>query len=350
MLLTLRNRIGTYIGISITGCCTNVYIFEKIININSQITTLITFSQTLFIFLSIAIYLDHNKYWENLKKQGKEKKFNDFINLEFLIPLLSQSLTSNMSNYVFQYNLPMPVHIIFRSSSTAMTLLLGWLIWKKRYTWDKVYGSLIIAIGTVIFTIAVSQNEVIDNDIGNENDFDNDANYFMGILLLLTSTIINSLTSLFKEDIYLQNKKGNKRNKNKQTFEWQEILYYNYLFGVIFYLPMIGQLYREIYIVQNIKKIGLRRLLITNWITQLICIIGVNMLVFKISALSLAIILLIRRFLSLFLSIYVFGTNVSLIGYIGIIFVIIGAIIYSFASKIYYGSGYRSEYEVLKKE
>ncbi|KAG0681209.1 golgi uridine diphosphate-N- acetylglucosamine transporter [Pichia californica] len=214
----------------------------------------------------------------------------------------------------------MPTHIIFRSSGTAMTILLGYLLWNKRYNKEKIFGSALIAIGTILFTLDAKGEMVYE-----ENENDNYQDNLTGISLLLLATIINSMTSLYKEQIY-----QGKKNDTKKI-EWREVLYYNYFYGIIMYIPLLGKVNNELQRLKTLDGIIIFTFLM-NWITQLTCILGVNILTFKISALSLTIVLLVRRFLSLIISIYIFNNSIHFNGFLGIIAVFTGAIVYSFGS------------------
>jgi UDP-xylose/UDP-N-acetylglucosamine transporter B4 len=314
------NRALNFIGFTVSGCCLNVYSFEKLLRINSQITTLLTFTQYLFIFISMSIYLKYIGYWNKQNDMKKKAiKYSDTLNFQYIFPVISQTLTANLSNYVFQYNLSMPTHIILRSSSATITIFLGWIIWGKKYSLDKIFASILIGIGTILFTFDVKNLQ--DNSNTSNNYIENEK--LIGILLLLSATIINCLTSLYKERIY--------QNKNTKL-NWLEVLYYNYFYGLLLYSPFINTIFKEF---ENIKiDKNMSGLFTFNWITQLCCIIGVNILVFKVSALSLSIILLIRRFLSLFFSIYFFQIPIGTKGYIGIFVLTLGTLIYSFGDRL----------------
>lgn len=304
------HSVSTFIGITVSGCCSNVYTFEKLIKSNSQITTLITFSQYLFIFVIISIYLKYTGYWKK-----NPQSFYKTINFQYLLPVISQNLTAILNNYVFQYDLPMPTHIILRSLGSAITLLLDWIIWGKRYSFNKILGSELVGIGAILFTIDV---KTTSDESASRRDT------FVGILILLGATIINSITSLYKERIY---------QDHSNEIDWKKVLYYNYFYGLLFFIPLTNTILQE-YERTN-PDFETFRLFGFNWITQLCCILGVNILSFKVTALSLTIILLLRRFLSLFLSIYIFETPISLKGYIGAIFVILGTITYLFGKNMF---------------
>lgn len=320
----ISNNVPLFIGFTISGCCANVYTFEKILQLDSKITTLVTFSQYLFIFLSFSVYLRLTGFWKIRKSQHVFSLEVDKINLEFWIPMVLQNISAYIGNLVFQYNLSMPTHIIFRSSNTAITIFLGWTFWNKRYSFEKIIGSTLIAIGTIIFTIFLNSLQTKDT-VSNNGIENNVSNTLLGIFLLILATVINSITSLYKETIYQDEEKG---------LNWKEVIYYNYLYGLVFYIPFLSTIYREFQDLQMISIISNKNIVETiflmNWITQLLCIIGVNILVFRISALSLTIVLLVRRFLSLILSVYIFGNSISGICWIGVLLVFFGAFIYSF--------------------
>lgn len=308
-------KIPIYVAYTIGGCCSNVYTFEKLLKINSQMTTLITFSQYLFIFIFMTIYLTYIGYW---KDGGFIHRLSQTFEARILLPIIVQNVSANIGNYVFQFDVPMPTHIIFRSSSAVMTLFLGWCIWNKRYSIWKVVGSVLIAIGISLFTIDMtSLQEGGATDSHHENP-----HQYVGISLLLLATIMNSLLSLYKESVY---------QDSKNELDWKGVLYYNYFYGILFYVPFCNTILREFHTTRaNFPLSGnVAQLFLANWITQLGCILGVNILVFRVSALSLTIILLIRRFISLFLSIFVFGTELSIYGYVGIFLVICGTFTYS---------------------
>lgn len=324
-IYTIFNQVPIFILITIFGCCSNVYSFEKLLQIDSQITTLVTLTQFVIIFIIVSIYLKVSSFWDQNIKTTKSAKSSAF-NYQFFIPIFSQVLSSYLGNLVFQYDLPMPAHIIFRSSGTAMTILLGWLIWNKKYGNEQIIGSTLIAIGTMLFTIDVSGNN--GGDTGSSRN-----NNIIGYGILIFSTLINSLTSLYKEHIYQDNSTATKK------LEWKEVLYYNYLYGMLVYIPLIPRIFQEYEILiriledRNIPYLEAFGMFSINWITQLICILGVNLLCFKVSALSLTIILLIRRFLSLILSIIIFNNPINFVGIIGSLLVFFGALIYAFGGK-----------------
>lgn len=286
----------------ITGCCFNVFTFEKLLEIDNKTTNLITFAQNIFIFLAISLYLAYTHYWDNRKARLSITSWN------VAVPILLQTLGANVNNFVFQYNLSMPTHIIIRSSGTVTTLLLGWVFFNKKYTMRQIIGSTLIAVGTVLFTLNAGQQLESSS-----------RSSIMGVCLLLGTTIMNSGLSLYKESIY---------TRDGSKMDWKGALYYNTVYGLLFYIPLVGTIKQELLSLWRSNQ-SFGELLGWNLVTQMSCILGVNLLVFKVSALSFTIILLIRRFLSLFLSMYIFETPVGQWGIFGIGLVILGSLTYS---------------------
>lgn len=324
----IRYEIPLFIGYMTTGCCSNVYTFERLIKINSKTTTLLTLCQYIFIFSISIIYLIFNKYWLNNNNNNYKTKF---YLPKYFIPVLFQTLTSHMSNYVFQLGFTIPTHIIIRSMSTTITMILGLLIWKKSYNrkksynWKKIIGSIMVVIGNILFTFDL-ENIKFGNIKLNNNDS------YLGILILIFADLINSIVMLYKENIYQNNEKGNNHNKN---LEWKSALFYYNFYAIIFYIPFSFSIKNEFNLFMknlndnNDNYSEILQIILWNLITQLSCILGVNILVFKISALSMSVIMLLRRFISLFLSIYIFNKNINILGYFSIGIVILGTFIYA---------------------
>jgi solute carrier family 35 (UDP-xylose/UDP-N-acetylglucosamine transporter), member B4 len=334
-------EIPIYIAVTVAGCCSNVYIFEKLLHVSSQITTLITFSQYLFIFVLMSIYLWYVRFWDEFTETITIKNENDVVqevqitrkrtiydtfSYEFMIPLVGQVVSSHLNNDVFRYDLPMPTHIIFRSSQAVSTLFFGWCFWHKTYGILKIVGSALIAIGVVLFTL--------DVQIKPQADATAQQNSIIGISILMVITVMNSLCSLYKEQVY---QRKDQTDPTLIRFDWKEIVYYNHMFGLIFYIPMCTQIYKEFCTFKDIVDVvqdgHVMGMLFYNWVTQLVCIVGVNVLLFKVTALTLTIILLVKRFLSLLLSIVMFKAPVGTKGYMGIAFVFAGAVTYSYRKR-----------------
>ena len=100
---------------------------------------------------------------------------------------------------------------------------------------------------------------------------------------------------------------------------------------------MSPTIYREFGVVLQSKQVTLgafkfpRQLLslTVNVLTQFICTKGVNMLAGETSALTVTVVLLVRKFVSLILSVIFYGSYMSTLGMIGSIIVFGSAAYYS---------------------
>lgn len=109
------------------GCCANAITLEQLTLSHPRFGSLITFLQ----FLLIALYgLAGHLRWTWLGPRLKPRRIH-------IVPYIGQVVLfygiSMLNNWAFAYNIPMPVHIIFRSGGLVVSMLFGWLISKKRY-------------------------------------------------------------------------------------------------------------------------------------------------------------------------------------------------------------------------
>jgi UDP-xylose/UDP-N-acetylglucosamine transporter B4 len=108
------------------GCCANALTLEQLTLTYPNFGTLITFLQ----FLLIALHgLPGHVYWTRTGPRLKPRRIH-------IGPYVGQVVLfygiSMLNNWAFGYNIPMPVHIIFRSGGLVVSMLFGWLISKKR--------------------------------------------------------------------------------------------------------------------------------------------------------------------------------------------------------------------------
>lgn len=69
-------------------------------------------------------------------------------------------VVSVCNNYAFDFNIPMPLHMIFRAGSLIANMIMGILILNKTYTFSKYLSVLMITGGIVICTV-ISGSDVV---------------------------------------------------------------------------------------------------------------------------------------------------------------------------------------------
>lgn len=217
-------------------------------------------------------------------------------------------VTSVLNNLVFQYNVTMPVHIICKSLSTCFNMLLGVLFYGKRYPMGKVVGNLVIIVGVCTVTLSREQGSLyIDwgNGLG------------IGVILLVLSMVSASWLGLYTEITFRQ-----------YGLYWQENLLMIHLASLPAFLLLYKQLHLEM--VNTSWNLHTVVLLTVNCITQLICVKSVNKLSSITSSLNLNLVLTLRKFISLLISVCVIsGSSLTTTELQGCALVVLGLIVYS---------------------
>uniref|UniRef100_A0A1B0B9Y2 UDP-xylose and UDP-N-acetylglucosamine transporter n=1 Tax=Glossina palpalis gambiensis TaxID=67801 RepID=A0A1B0B9Y2_9MUSC len=192
------------------GCCSNVIFLELLIKYDPGSGNLITFSQ----FLIIAI--------EGFIFTSKFGKVKPVIGLrDYGILVLMFFLTNVCNNYAFNFNIPMPLHMVFRAGSLMANMLMGIAILKRRYVISKYLSVLLITVGIVMCTL-VSANEVEDTSnpklkstAAKNEEYSAIFWWTLGIIILTIALLISACMGIYQEFLY---RKYGKRSR--------EALYY----------------------------------------------------------------------------------------------------------------------------
>jgi UDP-xylose/UDP-N-acetylglucosamine transporter B4 len=118
------------------GCCSNVYSLEMLVKSVPSSGNLITFAQ--FLFVSVEGLYSHIEFqagWIPIKL--KERKIPLY---RWLVMVVIFWTVSVLNNYALAFNVPMPLHIIFRSASLIVSMFLGWLFFGRTFTTLQVVG------------------------------------------------------------------------------------------------------------------------------------------------------------------------------------------------------------------
>lgn len=301
------------------GCCSNAFSLEKIVQSEKHASTLVTFSQ--FIFVSIVSFFllcDFKNYsYKTLFIPPPRIPLKRYLFMTMMF-----SATSILTNFVFKFHISVPIHVIFRSLGTSVTMLIGVLFYNKRYNWKQILSACLLTLGVCIVTLnshralETGNSSNMDDIDGGSLSLDKQLMWAMGIGILALSTTIASFMGLYSETTYAIYGRGH----------WKENLFYSHALGLPFFIFMLPSIINEY---KNILSPNFFKWLLINCITQLLCVTGVNMLVVSTSALTTGIILMIRKFFSLILSIIFFDFKLESWGYLGCLFVLIGALMYS---------------------
>lgn len=154
------------------------------------------------------------------------------------------------------------------------------------------------------------------------------SSFTVGLAILFLAQVLSSIMGLYTEETY-------------RTYgpQWKENLFYSHLLSLPLFLPFFPSLVKQLLKLANSPPVALHRAalvvphvrlsdgmqrslarvhipsqlfyLVLNVLTQYGCIRGVNLLAAMSSALTVTIVLNIRKLLSLLLSIWLFGNRLA---------------------------------------
>lgn len=333
------------------GCCTNVFTFEKILAETPQATHLITFVQFLFISIE-GLYQNFDAEKGTLCRLFLKQ--NTIPLRRWLLHVVFFFVTSNLNNYAVSLpNISIPIHVILRSSGTIFTMILGGLFFGKKYNRYQIISGVALTAGLVLTTVGNSRNKSPNAMKESPTDFITSSNGFLrwnqacsmlakgiasinlGILLLLLASVLISINGFLTEYTFKV------YPTTKDT--WKEGLFYQHFLALPFFLLFRKQIYAELNLLWQRAPNSVGYLL-ANVATQYVCARGVNHLSSQTSSLTVSVVLLLRKFTSLLLSIVIFNNSLNEYCWIGTGLIFLGAFLYS------YGGSYKSKVSSGKKE
>ncbi|KAA8908876.1 hypothetical protein TRICI_004689 [Trichomonascus ciferrii] len=311
------SHVITALALIFGGCCSNVCTLESIVSELPNAGLLVTFVQ--FVFVSVEGLF----HFVEMKNGVPQLQPRNVPIKEWVIPVGLFFIVSVLNNKVWAYDVSVPVHIVFRSSGTVTTMLVGALM-GKRYTQKQVLSVLVLTIGVLQATLAsASSNSSTSSSDGSSSKF------AMGIAMLAVAALLTSFQGVVAEKTY-----------QKYGRHWRESLFYTHFLSLLLFVPMYKDLLQQVqYVLQSpplkifSTTISIPRqvvYLFGNALTQYICVRGVNNLAAYSSALTVTIVLNIRKFVSLIISGVVFGSTLSNQALLGATLVFIGAFLYSY--------------------
>ncbi|KAK8049103.1 upd-c transporter [Apiospora phragmitis] len=262
--------IGVMLGLIFGGCCSNVFALEAIIKIEPASGTLLTFVQ--FLFVAVTGYVS--------QFDSTRPPFfltpNRVPIRRWLINIVLFFSINVLNNHAFSYDISVPVHIILRSGGSITTMIAGSL-WGKKYSRIQIVAVLLLTVGVIMAAWSDSQTKTISAA----------------------------------------------RQQRPLTLP-----------GYAEQLSAVSNLSEAMR--ANIKSIQIPSQVVylaLNVLTQYACIRGVNLLAAASSALTVTIVLNIRKLVSLLLSIWLFGNRLAPGTLLGAVVVFSAGALYSLDGK-----------------
>uniref|UniRef100_L7M6B5 Putative solute carrier family 35 member b4 n=1 Tax=Rhipicephalus pulchellus TaxID=72859 RepID=L7M6B5_RHIPC len=298
------------------GCCTNVFFLELLVKEHPGCTNLITFSQ--FLFIAIEGFIFTTKF-------GKRRPV---IPLKHYVTLVVMCfLVSVSNNHALSYDISMPLHMIFKSGSLIANMVLAIILQKRRYPLFKHLAVYMITLGIVICTIAsVGGGKV--KEVGTaEMEEGSIYTKCVGIGLLLFALLLSARMGIYQETLYARHGKHPR-----------ESLFYVHALPLPGFLLLVPNIYSHAVLFNQSAPLPFPMLesiprswiyLLLNVITQYVCIRSVYVLTTECSSLTVTLVITLRKFVSLLLSIYYFQNPFTLTHWFGTVLVFTGTLLFT---------------------
>ncbi|KAK0751725.1 UAA transporter family-domain-containing protein [Schizothecium vesticola] len=307
--------VGAMLSLIFGGCCSNVFALESIIKVERDSGMLLTFVQFIFVaIIGLPGQLDRTRPPFFLKA-------NKVPIRRWLVNIVLFFSINSLNNHAFSYDISVPVHIILRSGGSITTMIAGSL-YGKRYSRIQIIAVLLLTVGVITAAVSDSQSKG-----STSAEAQNSSSFGTGLVILFIAQILSAIMGLYTEETY--------RIYGPQ---WKENLFYSHLLSLPLFVPFLPSLIRQFMKLANSPPLGLPLptatdypnlspglqkglesiripsqlfYLVLNVLTQYACIRGVNLLAAASSALTVTIVLNIRKLVSLLLSIWLFGNRLA---------------------------------------
>ncbi|OAA47158.1 AMP deaminase [Cordyceps fumosorosea ARSEF 2679] len=261
----------------------------------AQVGTLITFIQFAFVAVTgYAFQFDYRRppFFLSPRKVPLTRWAVNIV-LFFAINVLN--------NHAFSYDISVPIHIILRSGGSITTMVAGYL-YGKRYSRLQVMSVVLLSFGVI---------QAAWSDAANKSKTGTSSKpaFGTGLLILLIAQVLSAIMGLYTEATY-----------RAYGPQWRENLFYSHLLSLPLFVPFTPSMLRTFLSLADSQpmvlshRFGIRvphqlANVAANILTQYACIRGVNLLAAASSALTVTIVLNIRKLVSLLLSIWLFGNS-----------------------------------------
>ncbi|KAG6843057.1 hypothetical protein H0H87_008233 [Tephrocybe sp. NHM501043] len=224
----------------------------------------------------------------------------------------------------------MAVHIIFRSGGLIISMFLGWLIAKKRYNVTQIFSVILVTIGVVFTTLSASPQR----SPRSPEQYASPSAYMTGISILTLALIFSGFLGLVQDWTYSKHGRpapptspsnpSNLKPKEWESPAWQESMFYLHFLGLPMFFSVRSDLVAQISTVNAGPRIPIPIPiplpvslkghvgfaipaayipLLLNTLTQLLCVAGVHRLTTRVSALAVTLVLVVRKAVSLVISV-----------------------------------------------
>lgn len=311
----LSTRSLAAIGLVFVGCCSNVVFLELLIKEDPGSGNIITFSQ--FVFIAIDGFLFTTKL-------GTKENIIPLSEYGILVTMFF--IVSVVNNYALNFNIAMPLHMIFRSGSLIANMALGFIILKRRYKLSKYLSVFMISMGIVLCTYASGKN-IQSSSSGTEAKLYDYMIWSAGIALLTFALFMSARMGIYQETLYASYGKHP-----------AEALFYSHALPLPGFLLLSRDIYNHAVLFTNsaptqipLLPLALPKMwlyIIGNVLTQYVCIRSVFTLTTECTSLTVTLVITLRKFVSLIFSIMYFKNPFTIEHWMGTLLVFAGTLMF----------------------
>lgn len=298
------------------GCCSNAITLEHLTTAYPLSGSLITAFQFLLISLhGLPTHITWSRY-------GPRFKPHRIPLTPYLVQVALFYLISMLNNAAFSYRIPMSVHIIFRSGGLVVTMLLGWLVNRTRYTYAQVASVLAVTLGVALTTLSASG---APSPSPEPSATASAHTYLQGIAILALALLLSGFLGLAQDRTYARYGRPTPGATTPPGAApaptWQESMFFLHFLALPLFLSARHDIAAQLAAVNagprvsfafpalrlSLPTLALPRAyapLLLNTLTQLVCVAGVHRLTTRVSALSVTLVLVVRKAASLVLSVW----------------------------------------------
>ncbi|KAJ3186543.1 hypothetical protein HDU85_007363 [Gaertneriomyces sp. JEL0708] len=327
------------------GCCSNVYTLEVLVTQEPRSGHLITLAQFLLVAtLGLFQHLKSPKLGYIPRLVPRSIPISHWLAMVCLYWTLSV-----LNNYALGFKIPMPLHIIFRSGSLLVSMLLSWGIFGARFSRQQVTGVVLVTVGIIVSTYS----SAISHSAGRPSLDMSLSEYIFGLAVLFIALVLACLLGQFQQYTY-----------GKFGKHWREGLFYTHILGLPPFLFLWNELKTQIIAYNHSTPISVGEMLapilgvlpkslvhivlgswwvhvqipqmwlflLLNTATQYMCISAVHKLSSMVTSVSLNLVLSVRKFVSLVLSLILFDNHFTGGHWVGTAAVFAGTAVYTNAA------------------
>ncbi|XP_072177318.1 UDP-xylose and UDP-N-acetylglucosamine transporter-like [Diadema setosum] len=300
------------------GCGANLLFLELIVKDFPGSGNIITFAQ--FLFIAVEGFIFTTRF-------GTKKNVIPIKN--YVVMVLFFFTTSVVNNYALNFKISVPLHTIFRSGSLIANMALGIILLQKTYTPSKYLGVFSISVGICLCTL-MSAKTVGDENQPKTEGFDSMSDFMLwviGVCMLTFALFMSARMGIFQETLY--------KKFGKHPIE---ALFYSHALPLPAFLLFASDIYNHcvMYSATEPAAIGLGITLPRMWLyllgnilTQFVCIRGVFVLTTECPSLVVTLVVTLRKFLSLVLSIFYFKNPFTAWHWLGTAMVFGGTLLFT---------------------